>query len=158
MIDGLQGLGQATLISDELLSGYEPQETMSSKNRSMELLLGGTGIFLHLLKVGMRCHGFPLGTNSETGWIFLCPAQPCPAQHHMRFDTLILPAEPVSLQVPPNPELFVSSQCAGTLLFTHGGSCCHRLKICNIFERIHWPAATAGRDCSSQRLANKNRV
>jgi len=58
---------------------------MSKKNGRFELLLGRIGIFLHLLKVGTRCHGMPPGTRSETGQNFLCPAQPCPAQHHVKF-------------------------------------------------------------------------
>lgn len=34
------------LISDELLSGYEPREAMNIKNRKFELLLGRIGLFL----------------------------------------------------------------------------------------------------------------
>lgn len=40
------GFGAST--ADKLLSGYEPQETRSSKNRRFELLLARITIFLHL--------------------------------------------------------------------------------------------------------------
>lgn len=134
-MDGLQVLGQEMLISDELLSGYEPQGTMSSSNRRFELLLGRIGIFLHLLKVGTRSYGIPPDISSETGQarssLPSCEGRP---------------------GIPPGPAqpwtLVLLLVCRD--LSTWGRTWCRQLQICTTSRRIHEHVATAGHDSSNQ--------
>lgn len=147
------------LARNELLSGYRPREATSSKNGRFELLLGRTGIFLHLLEVRDKVPWDPSGAPAQkqdgsfSGQLSL--AQPTTT---WSLASCYPPRELLSLQAQPNPEPFVSSQCAETHLFTQGRNWCHHLQICNISGRIHEPVATAGHKYSSQKLASKNRV
>lgn len=107
-IDGSQCWRQALLLSDELLSWYEPREAMSSKNRRWELLLERIGLFLQPFQSSARCPRIPPGTSSEAGQLSLLSS----ASSSWGLASWSPSAEQVSPQTHPNLTPFVFSQCA----------------------------------------------